>query len=96
MDIASKNNRGDILSGVIDQADNPIAQAVFSHCFTCSKDHAASYRICKALADKNIQVLRFDFTGLDWARVKVISQQLIFLATSMILKRPYRIYLREI
>lgn len=64
MDITFKNNRGDLLTGVIDQAENPIAQAVFSHCFTCSKDHAASYRICKALADQNIQVLRFDFTGL--------------------------------
>ncbi len=64
MDITFKNKRGDILTGTIDQAENPIAQAVFSHCFTCSKDHAASYRICKALADQNIQVLRFDFTGL--------------------------------
>lgn len=64
MDITFKNNQGDILSGVLDQADKPIGQAIFSHCFTCSKDHVASYRICKALVDKNIQVLRFDFTGL--------------------------------
>ncbi|MFK7815301.1 MAG: alpha/beta hydrolase family protein [Gammaproteobacteria bacterium] len=64
MDITFKNSHGNILSGTIDQAENPIAQAIFSHCFTCSKDHAASYRICKALADQNIQVLRFDFTGL--------------------------------
>jgi putative redox protein len=64
MEISFKSKRGDLLAGTIDQAENPIAQAVFSHCFTCSKDHAASYRICKALAKHNIQVLRFDFTGL--------------------------------
>jgi alpha/beta superfamily hydrolase len=64
MNISFKNNSGDELSGVIDQVDKPIAHAVFSHCFTCSKDHAASYRICKALAAQGIQILRFDFTGL--------------------------------
>ncbi len=64
MNITFKNSQGNILSGTIDQVENPIAQAVFSHCFTCSKDHISSYRICKALTNQNIQVLRFDFTGL--------------------------------
>ena len=50
--------------GTIDRAEKPIAQAIFLHCFTCSKDHPASYRISKALANHNIQTLRFDFTGL--------------------------------
>jgi len=36
MDVSFKNNRGDILSGTIDQVENPIAQAVFSHCFKLS------------------------------------------------------------
>jgi putative redox protein len=64
MNVIFKNNRGQNLTGVVDQVDNPIANAVFSHCFTCSKDHTASYRLCKALAAHGIQVLRFDFTGL--------------------------------
>lgn len=64
MDVSFKNDRSEKLAGVIDKVEKPIAQAIFSHCFTCSKDHAASYRICKALANKGIQVLRFDFTGL--------------------------------
>ncbi len=64
MNVSFQNIRGEKLAGVIDQVENPIAQAIFSHCFTCSKDHAASYRLCKALAAQNIQVLRFDFTGL--------------------------------
>lgn len=64
MQVTFPNHNGETLSGVIDEVENPIAIAIFAHCFTCSKDHVASYRICKALADQNIQVLRFDFTGL--------------------------------
>ncbi len=64
MEVNFKNKFGKTLSGIIDEVDDPITTAVFSHCFTCSKDHTASYRICKALANNGIQVLRFDFTGL--------------------------------
>lgn len=64
MDITFLNKKGLKLSGIIDQVDKPIAHAIFLHCFTCSKDHAASYRICKAIAAQGIQVLRFDFSGL--------------------------------
>lgn len=64
MNVTFKNKLGNELKGVIDQVEKPIAHAIFSHCFTCSKDHASSYRICKALATKRVQVLRFDFTGL--------------------------------
>ncbi|MCA9243999.1 MAG: hypothetical protein KDA32_08605, partial [Phycisphaerales bacterium] len=39
------------------------ATALFAHCFTCSKDSKAAYRISRALADRGIAVLRFDFTG---------------------------------
>lgn len=42
----------------------PVAYAVFAHCFTCSKDTRATAYIAKALADAGIAVLRFDFTGL--------------------------------
>jgi putative redox protein len=42
----------------------PIAYALFAHCFTCGKDVLAARRIATALADKGIAVLRFDFTGL--------------------------------
>ena len=40
------------------------ACALFAHCFTCSKDNFAAARISKALAERGIAVLRFDFTGL--------------------------------
>ena len=64
--------------GILDVVEKPIIQAVFSHCFTCSKEHPASYRICKALASQGIQVLRFDFTGLG--KVMVIFLLQIFQA----------------
>jgi putative redox protein len=42
----------------------PVAWALFAHCFTCSKDTVAASRISRALAERGIAVLRFDFTGL--------------------------------
>jgi uncharacterized OsmC-like protein/fermentation-respiration switch protein FrsA (DUF1100 family) len=42
----------------------PLAYALFAHCFTCGKDTLAAKRIAVALAAKGIAVLRFDFTGL--------------------------------
>ena len=44
--------------------DKPLAYAIASHCFTCSKDTITIYRISRYLAAKGIAVLRFDFTGL--------------------------------
>jgi uncharacterized OsmC-like protein/fermentation-respiration switch protein FrsA (DUF1100 family) len=42
----------------------PLAYALFAHCFTCGKDVLGAKRIAVALAEKGIAVLRFDFTGL--------------------------------
>ena len=42
----------------------PLAFALFAHCFTCGKDALSAKRISTALAAKGIAVLRFDFTGL--------------------------------
>ena len=42
----------------------PLAFALFAHCFTCGKDALSARRISTALAAKGIAVLRFDFTGL--------------------------------
>ena len=78
MDVSFENSRGENLAGVIDQVENPIAQAIFSHCFTCSKDHAASYRICKALADQGIQVLRFDFEDRSWNRQSILQRAMLW------------------
>lgn len=64
MDVTFPNSSSNILAGILDLAEKPIAQAIYLHCFTCSKDHPSTYRVCKALVDQGIQVLRFDFSGL--------------------------------
>jgi putative redox protein len=57
--------QGDLLAGRLDlPAGTPIGFALFAHCFTCSKDVFAAQRICTALAEQGVAVLRFDFTGI--------------------------------
>jgi putative redox protein len=59
------NSRGHTLAGRLDQPDGAAtAWAVFAHCFTCDKSSKAAVRISRALADRGVGVLRFDFTGL--------------------------------
>ncbi len=57
--------QGDELAARLDRpVGRPRAYALFTHCFTCSKDLLAARRIAWALAERGIAVLRFDFTGL--------------------------------
>ncbi len=65
------NHAGIRLSGIIELPNPadfsgipPQAFALFSHCFTCTKDLKAIVRVSRGLARHNIGVLRFDFTGL--------------------------------
>jgi putative redox protein len=59
------NDKGIQLAGILDLPDDvPRAYAIFSHCFTCTKDLKAIVRISRGLAKHGIGVLRFDFTGL--------------------------------
>jgi putative redox protein len=64
--ISFENASGHKLAALLDLPvdDEPIAYALFAHCFTCSKDYKGVVRISKALAAEGIAVLRFDFTGL--------------------------------
>lgn len=56
---------GDSLAARLDlPAGEPLAYALFAHCFTCTKDIFAASRIAKGLTEHGIAVLRFDFTGL--------------------------------
>lgn len=57
---------GDTLSARLDvPADGePIACAIFAHCFTCSKNLNAVVNVSRALTQERLAVLRFDFTGL--------------------------------
>lgn len=60
-----KNQNGYNLSGILQLPDTkPLAYALFTHCFTCSKNLKAIHNISASLLDQQIGVLRFDFTGL--------------------------------
>lgn len=59
------NPAGRRLTGVLETGSGPVrAWAVFAHCFTCDKTSLAATRISRALAERGVGVLRFDFTGL--------------------------------
>jgi len=59
------NAQGERLSALLDKpAGQPVAFALFAHCFTCGKDNLAAKRIAEGLTARGIAVLRFDFTGL--------------------------------
>jgi putative redox protein len=59
------NTRGEKLAASLERpAGQPLAFALFAHCFTCGKDNLAAKRIAEGLTARGIAVLRFDFTGL--------------------------------
>jgi putative redox protein len=59
------NADGQTLAALLDRPDGePVAYALFAHCFTCGKDIRAARRIADSLRARGIAVLRFDFTGL--------------------------------
>ena len=64
--ISFQNEQGLSLAARLDlpQDEQPIAYALFAHCFTCTKNIKAAVNIAAALNREKIAVLRFDFTGL--------------------------------
>ncbi|HEY7746891.1 MAG TPA: alpha/beta fold hydrolase, partial [Desulfuromonadales bacterium] len=64
--ITFANDQGLQLAALLDlpEDEQPLAYALFAHCFTCSKNLAAAMHIARALSRRRIAVLRFDFTGL--------------------------------
>jgi putative redox protein len=64
--ISFENSTGDRLAALLDLPvdDQPVAYALFAHCFTCSKNYKGVARVSRALAAEGVAVLRFDFTGL--------------------------------
>jgi putative redox protein len=56
--------RGRLASRLDRPSSEPRAWALFAHCFTCSKDQKGAAWVSRALAERGIAVLRFDFTGI--------------------------------
>lgn len=93
--ITFQNAAGQNLAGLLELPENPKAFALFAHCFTCGKDIKAATRISKALAEKSIAVLRFDFTGLggsdgDFANSNFSSNVADLLAAADFLRREHQ------
>lgn len=56
---------GHRLRGVLDRPPKaPEGYALMAHCFTGGKDHHATRRISRALTDRGLATMRFDFTGI--------------------------------
>jgi len=66
MRVTFESSAGHKLAGLLDQpaCGQPVAYALFAHCFTCNKGYKAPVNISRALVNQGIGVLRFDFTGL--------------------------------
>lgn len=65
INIRFKNAQGITLAAKLDlPVITPHYFAIFSPCFTCTKETLATFRISQQLAKKGIAVLRLDFTGL--------------------------------
>jgi putative redox protein len=64
-DVRFPGAQGAALAAKLDlPAREPRACTLFAHCFTCGKDLPAIARVARALTDRGLAVLRFDFTGL--------------------------------
>jgi putative redox protein len=61
-----RNKYGLNLAACVDFPDNKTPQnyAIFSHCFTCTKELKAIININTSLTDEGISVLRFDYSGI--------------------------------
>ena len=65
LSVEFENRTGQSLSGILDlPTEEPVAYALFAHCFTCSKNLKSITNISRAMSGSGIAVLRFDFTGL--------------------------------
>ncbi len=90
------NQEGDSLAARLDSPadDEPVAYALFAHCFTCSKNLKAVGNISQALTRQGIAVLRFDFTGLgesegDFSETNFSSNVGDLVAASRMLSERY-------
>jgi putative redox protein len=94
--VAFDNGRGHRLTGILEWPGQPPRSfAIFSHCFTCTKDLKATVRISRRLAEHGLAVLRYDFTGLadsegDFSQTNFTTNCQDVLAAARFLKAEYK------
>lgn len=65
---------GEQLVGVLDLPPKPPeAYALFAHCFTGGKETPAARRVSRALTERGLAVLRFDFAGVGESGGEFVS-----------------------
>ncbi|HBA89773.1 MAG TPA: osmotically inducible protein C [Geobacter sp.] len=95
--ITFPNSRGEQLAARLELPDDeqPIAYAIFAHCFTCTKNLKAAVNITRAMSSRRIAVLRFDFTGLgesegDFSETTFSSEVEDLVAAARFLEKEYQ------
>ncbi len=90
------NANGELLAARLELPDDeqPLAYALFAHCFTCSKDMKIAVQVSRALSRRRIAVLRFDFTGLgesegDFSWTTFSTEVSDVIAAAQFLEREY-------
>jgi len=60
------NRAGEALAATLDLPEHapPDAFALYAHCFTCGRKLKSAVHIARALTDRGLALLRFDFTGV--------------------------------
>lgn len=96
--LSFENKQGEKLSARLDLPvdRHPLAYALFAHCFTCSKNLNAVRNISRALTERGLAVLRFDFTGLgesegDFADTNFSSNVADLIAAADFLDKNYEV-----
>ena len=91
-----ENKQGFKLAAYLDvpQDRQPIAYALYAHCFTCSKNLKTMIKMVHSLRDKGIAILRFDFTGIgesqgDFTNTNLSSNVQDILAAAEFLHENY-------
>ncbi len=97
LNVSFLNSRNEKLSARLDlpEDEQPIAYALFAHCFTCTKNIKAAINIAAALNREKIAVLRFDFTGLgqsegDFSDTNFTTNVADLVAAAKFLEREYQ------
>ena len=95
--ITFSNAKGELLSGCLDLPgdEQPLAYALFAHCFACSRNMDAVAHISSALTSKRIALLRFDYTGLgesggDFSATTFSSQVSDLVSAARFLEQNYQ------
>jgi len=89
------NRRGLNLAAQLACPEEPRAYALFSNCFTCTKDYKSSQWLGNALAEGGLGFFSFDFTGLgesegEFANTNLDTMQDDLLSAAEFLRRNFQ------